>query len=168
MKYTINWLEKKTTSTGKNKIDATLQDENGTLTEKVTIWDSYPNFAELAPGREVTGSIEVKQNGQYTNKTLKPEVTHGYKGMQGGQKSVNISKLMDKKAENIEEAQNRKNDSIAYFNSVNSAINAIGEYDTARDLQDYKQAIVELRDWFLSEWHKYSIDPTKGKPPFIN
>ncbi len=108
MKYKINWLERKTLSTGKVKIDATLIDEAGVTIDKVTIWDSFPDFANLAPERTVEGDITVKQNGQYTNKTLNAPKTSGG----GFNKSAMTEKLMDKKQGNIEKSQDRKEESI--------------------------------------------------------
>jgi len=69
MEYKISTLEKKTTSTGKVKIDAELIDVSGTTIEGVTIWDSFPNFNSITFGTLVSGDIVTKQNGKYTNKT---------------------------------------------------------------------------------------------------
>lgn len=167
MKYTINWLERKTTSTGKDKADCTLK--NGEeIIDKVTIWADFPNFASLMAGQEINGILDIRTNGQYTNKTLKPELTQGWGGGKK-QPSINISKLMDKKAENIAEAQGRKNDSIAYFNSLNSAIAFVGANNkdfTMMSQEEAYNAVLKVRDLFLGEWHKYEADPTKGKNPF--
>ncbi len=160
-KYTIIKLETKTTKIG-NIISADLQDFNGTITDKVSIFPTFPNFTSLKVGSEVMGQITVKVNGQYTNKTLNEEKTSGYAS--GGARSVNMNKLMDKKAENIEKAQERKNDSIAFFNATNSAIEMVKQFHG--DTSDIQSDIKHWRDWFLSEWHKYESDPTKGKSPF--
>lgn len=165
-KYQIIKLERKTTANGKNKIDADLQDFDGFVEDKVTIWDDFPNFANLKMGNEVTGQVVAKVNGQYTNKSLYGERTEGWGG---GKKapSVNISKLMDKKAENIAEAQERKNDSIAYFNAINSAIALAEQMVTTPHSDQMKEFIKIWRDWFLSEWNKYnSGDVTDKRTPF--
>lgn len=71
-----------------------------------------------------------------------------------------IEKMMDKKADNIKEAQGRKNDAIAYFNSLNSAIAIFGQVKSLNptlweDGEQIKSFIVEYREWFLEEWYKY-------------
>jgi hypothetical protein len=158
MKYTIQWSEKKSTSTGKEKIDATLSDGTNTI-DKVTIWDSFPNFANLMSGHEVEGDIVTKQNGQYTNKTLYP-VKVATTPKFGG--SGAMSKMMDKKAENIKEAQERKAESIAYFNSVNSAIALVNGLGTeGMGEAELKVKIRVWRDWFLSEYETWN-----AKTPF--
>lgn len=166
IKYKIASLVKKTTSIGKDKADVTLIDSEGNEEERVTIWSDFPNFATLKVGDEVMGALTIKVNGQYTNKTLYPERTQGWGGGKK-QPSINISKMMDKKAETIKEAQERKNDSIAYFNSINVAIQFVSEFKAELDpLKDAYTLVLEYRDMFLAEWQKYEADATKGKNPF--
>ncbi len=162
-KYTIIKLERKITRIGEI-INADLQDFNGVITDKVAIFPTFPNFSTLKVGSEVMGKIDVKQNGVYTNKTLNEERTPMRKG---DAPSINISKMMDKKAENIEKAQERKNDGIAYFNATNSAIALVGKMSEDVTPDFYKMQIVNWRDWFLSEWRKYDAgDVTDKKNPF--
>lgn len=166
IKYQVLKAERKSTSTGKDKIDADLQDFNGLVEERVTIWSDFPNFASIKVGSEVCGQITTKANGQYVNKTLYPERTEGWGG---GKKQPSVN--LKKQDEFIKAAQERKNDSIAYFNAINSAIallegvTLIQSPEISLD-QARKNFIVYYRDWFLSEWDKYNSDPTKGKPPF--
>ncbi len=167
IKYKIIKLEKKGTKIGEI-IKADLQNLDGVVETGVAIFNSFPNFSSLGVGSEVIGMITVKVNGQFTNKTLNEERTQGWGGGKKGP-SINMNKLMEKKAEYIQEAQERKNESIAYFNAVNSAINAMGKYPygSMGDLEKgWKVHFIELRDWFLSEWQKYESDPTKGKQPW--
>jgi len=157
MKYKIIWSEKKTTSTGKEKIDATLDDGQKTI-DKVTIWADFPNFAEIKTGHEIEGDLVTKQNGQYTNHTLYPVkvATTSNFGRSGG-----VSKLMDKKAENIKEAQERKAESIAYFNSVNSAIALLSKMGIeSMSESQIRVNLVAWRDWFLKEYEDWN----KGQP----
>lgn len=164
MDYTINWLERKTTSTGKNKIDATLDHAEG-QEKGVTIWDSFPDFANLAPGKSIKGDIVVKQNGNYTNKTLyAPKVENIAKGHIGGL-GGGIKAAQERKAVMIEQAQDRKNDSIAYFNSLNSAIAMISK--VSPEFSDVRDEIRKWRDFFLAEWQKYEAgDSTDKRQPF--
>lgn len=151
MKYKIIWSEKKTTSTGKEKIDATLDDGQRTI-DKVTIWGDFPNFAGLMTGHEIEGDIVTKQNGAYTNHTLYPVkvATTPKFGASGGMK------MMEKKAENIKEAQERKSESIAYFNSVNSAIALVGKRLGEISEAQMKLELKLWRDWFLSEYETWN------------
>lgn len=173
MVYKISWLERKTTFTGKQKADATLQDSNGQTYDKVTIWSTFPDFSNLAAGRDVEGDILVSQNGKWNNKTLVEDKTKSSpsgsftpnKGMSSG-----ISKLMDKKAENIEKAQDRKHESIAYFNSLNTAIQFVSTFKDMFEINSAGDALDEVlhaRDKFLVEWQKYEVgDKTDKSLPF--
>lgn len=163
IKYTITKLEKKATKIGEI-IKADLQDFNGIVTDNVSIFPSFPNFAGLTVGSEVIGAISIKQNGQYTNKVLNEERTSTIKD---GTRGSGIKAAQERKEVMIEKAQERKNDSIAYFNSINCAINAVGKYDPTKEINDYQDAIVQFRDWFLAEWRKYDAsDITDKKTPF--
>lgn len=156
MKYTIEWLERKRTSTGKDKIDATLSDGKNSI--DVTIWDNFPNFTGLMAGQDVEGDVVTKQNGQYTNKTLYPVkvATTPKFGASG------VSKLMDKKAEQIEKAQERKSESIAFFNATNSAITLVSKLgiESMSEAQ-IRVSVVSWRDWFLKEYENWN-----AKEPF--
>lgn len=74
-----------------------------------------------------------------------------------------VEKLMDKKAENIEKAQDRKNESISYFNSLNSAISLVQFTIKNAPNEDLKDHIIYWRDWFLSEYRKYESGDYKTK-----
>ena len=70
----------------------------------------------------------------------------------------------------IEEAQNRKNDSIAYFNSLNSAITFIdkfrNEFEILNSADAFEQVLI-YRDKFLDEWQSYSAkDITDKRKPW--
>lgn len=145
MKYTIDWMEERTTGTGKKFAKTTLVDANGQTHEEVAIWGDFPSFADLRHGAEVEGDIVVKDNGQYKNKTLYPA-----RQTNGRPSSNPMNKVMEKKAEYIKEAQQRKEDSIAFFNANNSAIALLGVYKVP--IEDAKEFIVEWRGWFLDQY----------------
>lgn len=76
----------------------------------VTIWSTFANFANLKDDDVVTGDLEIKQNGQYVNKTLKmPQITQegGKFGATGAFRTKQIAESMQVKAENIRAAQDR-------------------------------------------------------------
>ncbi len=151
MKYSIDWSEKKTTSTGKEKIDAHLIGEDLKKHEGVTIWGDFPNFANLMTGGVVEGDLVEKQNGQFLNKTLyAPKVPGARAGGAG------VAKAQERKAEYIKEAQDRKEDSIAYFNSVNSAISLLQALGANGMTNDSVQNFIKTwREWFLKEHEVY-------------
>lgn len=165
MKYTIEWCERKRTTTGKDKLDCTLTDENKVQTSNVTIWGDWIGFQDIMVGHVVEGTLVPAKDPKY-GPTLYPIKTSnvGQPRASGG-----ISKLMDKKAENIKEAQERKSDSIAYFNSVNSAINLVTKLlepslqnGTAIPSEaELKVKIRVWRDWFIQEYEDYNT-----KAPF--
>ena len=73
-----------------------------------------------------------------------------------------IEQMHIEKQKGIKDAISRKEKSIAYFNSVNAAIQLICEYgqvppETSRD--DYfQEEIPKWRDWFYEEWCNWYLD----------
>lgn len=166
MKYSIEWLERKETSTGKTKYDATLKNEAGVVTEKVTIWDSFPNFSDLKPGTVIDCDVVTKQNGKYTNVTAYPS-----KNPNGTTRPQGMKAAQERKAEMIEKAQERKSESIAFFNATNNAIVLLEAYNKNAEYpfspEGAKKFITEWREWFLTEWQKYEAgDKTDKHNPF--
>lgn len=158
MKYIIDKAELKGTSKGTIlKVD--LVDENGVLDEGVTIWNNFPNFASLKTGSEVNGSVVVKKNGQYTNKSLYEDKTSTI----GTPRGTGIKAAQERKAVMIEKAQDRKNESIAYFNSLNVAIQFVAAFSKNLEMGEAFDSVVHFRDLFLQEWQKYERSDTTDK-----
>lgn len=152
MKYKIIWSEKKTTSTGKEKIDATLDDGTRQL-DHVTIWSDFPNFAGLMTGHEVEGDVVTKQNGAYTNNTLyplkpvnaSPRASGGFAGGMGKQ-------MMKEKQEGIKESQDRKEHSIKESSSIRDSVQlALAEFN-ADSTVNLEERIQHWRKWLLDNW----------------
>ena len=159
MKYTIEWSEKKTTSAGKDKMDATLKDQvTGITTQNVSIWQDFPGFRELMTGSTVEGDLIPAKDPKYGPSLSPLKKTTQWGMSKPYAKSGAVSALMDKKNENIKEAQERKSESIAYFNSVNSAISMMKTMDFA-DNERCKEKIIYWRDWFISEYDKWNSQP---------
>ncbi len=70
----------------------------------------------------------------------------------------NIAKAQDRKEEMIKGAQERKDASIAFFNSTNSAIQVTAQKTYSNDFERQQDLIV-WRNWFLSEWSNYEAQP---------
>ncbi len=159
MNYTITKIESKTTSTGKAMKTATLKDEGGTEIEKVAIWSSYPDFANLAEGSTIVAEIETKVNGQYTNLSLKSPATGNF----GASKTTQINNAMEKKADMITKAQDNKGESIKIAGTMRDAVLcAIAEYNKdPHNLDTLEQLITKWRRTLWFEWEN-----TNDFPPF--
>lgn len=98
MKYKIDWCEvKKSGSTnGRNWeiMEMTLTDEQGVKTEKVSTFD------KVMPGMEIEGEITKNDKGYLNFQSKKAEAKSNFKTQQ-------MNEVMDKKATNIKEAQDR-------------------------------------------------------------
>jgi len=160
-KYQIKDLKKKNIpKLNKDLIEATVE-EVGTMvtTNKVQIWGDFPSFETITFGSVVEGDLVIKTSGAYTNITLyppKPAYTPKAGGFGGGVKAA-----QERKEVMIEKAQERKSDSIAFFNSTNSAIALIK--DMKLGVEDTKAEIVFWREWFLSEYRKYESSDVTDK-----
>ena len=151
--YTIEWLERKTTSTGKAYMQITLEGEGE---KKVSIWSDFPDFANIMPGGKVSG--ELKQNDKgYWN--LYPPRT-GAKPNGGAFKQKVIEEAQARKAGDIERFQGNKEEAIRIQSAQRDAVLIVTQLQ--RDLiteNEIKEAIVAWRNWFLS-------DDFKEHPPF--
>lgn len=169
--FTIDWMEKKPTSKGE-VIKATLKGEDGFLVEDVTIWGSFPGYSELRPGASVRGSVNIKQNGKFTNKSLYEDKGYIQPNSSSGsfkREPSGAVKAAEITSRSVQDAQKRKELSIAYFNATNSAISMVtecGMYDTF-NATELKEVVRDWRDWFLEEFEKWeSLDVKDKTKPF--
>lgn len=167
MKYKIDWMEHKTTSTGKKMIKASLNDGTKVITE-VAIWEGFPNFAELMPGVEVEGDLVEKQNGQYVNRSLyAPKVapTGQIGGNKGAYKTKLMTEMVEKKQEGIKKAQDNKEFSIRVASVNNSAVQcAIAEFGKMDKGADMKFLIEKWRKYLWLSWENHE----KYDLPFVS
>lgn len=154
MQYTLEWMEKKTTQTGKSYIKASLKDEQGKVTDNVSIWSDFPNYANLALGGSITGELKTNDKG-YTN--LYPPASTPNSGPSGGYKAKVINDAMEKKAGYISHAQENKEHGIKVSSTIRMAVDmAIAEgKPTAENIKDW-------RKWFWMNWDVSETD----FPPF--
>lgn len=98
MKYKIDWCEvKKEGETNGRKwsiMEMALTDEQGVKTEKVSTFDS------VMPGQEIEGEVVKNDKGYLNFQSKKVEAKANFKTQQ-------MNEVMDKKATNIKEAQDR-------------------------------------------------------------
>lgn len=104
MKFKIEWMEKKSPEW----FVANLTDESGNETKEVSInkvnkkGEVFPNFDDLMTGGTVEGEPWTSGVGKNYLFAPKPE----------GAKRPNMDRIMDKKTQSIEVAQERKNINI--------------------------------------------------------
>lgn len=151
--YEINWLEKKTTSTGKPYMAITLV---GHEDKKVSIWSDFPNFANLMPGAKISG--ELKQNDKGYWNVYPPKSSASTGGFRG---SGAIVKAQETKREDIKEAQGRREEAISLASAQRDAVLIVTHFTepSTMNSDDIKKEIVKWRNWFLS-------DDFKNHPPF--
>lgn len=159
-KFRVEWAETVNLKSGKVKKNVTLKAENGEMIENVGIWNDFPGFAEIAPGKEVAGKVTTK--GEYT--TLYSETTYGTFGAKpqtGGQ-------YPPKKTHGTSpEAQQMKDLGIKVSSSMSGAINlAIAEFkaSTTYTPADLQSSVKKWRGWIWDNWD-YKENLT-DKPPF--
>ncbi len=161
MKYTLSWVEEKEIpKLNTSVLECTATDPNGNAIE-FSIWKKdkngaeFPNFANLQVGTVVEGNMwQNPKDGKYVLYAPKAPSERKFSPSGG-------MKMMQEKAKNIAEAQERKSESIAYFNSVNSAIALLGEFKgvSQQDLDVFRMNLVTWRDWFISEYEKWNSQP---------
>ena len=156
---TINWLKEKNWQ-GKKFYEAEIVDEQGQRYD-ASIWPDVAGFENLMPGHQVEGELVKNAKGYWTLKGPKPSFSGtGFSGGRG------IAQAQERKAQYIEKAQERKNESVSYFNSLNSAIALLGKvHDSPVDTDDtsIKHFITRWRDWFLTEWKAYEAKGYEDK-----
>jgi hypothetical protein len=87
MRYAIKWCEKKTTSTGKEKLDCTLVDVSNNEHSRVTIWSDYPGFNDLNNGGEVEGDLVPAKDAKFGPTLYPPKANLSSQGFKNPQKA---------------------------------------------------------------------------------
>jgi len=164
-KFTIEWSENKTTSTGKKMMKTTLKDETGSRFEDVTLWDSFPNFANLMTGHEVEGDIVEKQVGNFLNKTLYPVKVANFSPMGSQTRTGAIKTAMAEKTASISKFQDNKELSIKVASTFSMATNVVITMLKDQPIMDtgvIRSMIEDWRSWF---WQNWDVEGDKY-PPF--
>lgn len=147
MSYTIQKIEFKTSGAGNKYARATIDGK------EVAIFDKFPNFENLKEGDTVDGDLTKKDYNGKESWTLNPLYKPSTFQPKGG--GAGVKAAQERKEVMIEKAQERKSESIAYFNAINSAI-ALYNAHPEKEMHNPKEFIIEYRDWFLAEWEKYN------------
>lgn len=146
----------------------------------------FPDFDGIVVGRTIDANPwRNPTSGKWSVFPPKPQNDTGYvsdsfrasTSQNYANKGTGMKAAQERKAEMIEKAQDRKNESIAYFNAVNSAIALLSSHkalispsnpiaSVASD-NEIHLFITKWRDWFLDEWKKYEAkDVTDKTIPF--
>lgn len=153
MKYTVSTLEKKTATSGKQYIKATVKDEQG-VAHNVTIFSTFPNFETITFDAVLDAEMQIENDPKYgESKKLWPLKENKPAGMGGG-----MAKSMEKKAQNIEKAQDRKEEGIrvsSTFRDASLITASMVHAGLLRTEMDIKEEWRKWREWF---WNNYDHD----------
>lgn len=155
-RYKIDWVEQKTTSTGKTYKKATITGADGT--HDVSVWPDYASYEAVTPGSEVEGVVSV--NGKFKNLVA---------GNLGAKPSgftprapAGSAKAQETKRIDIQNAQENKGEAIKLASTLRDAVLvALAELGGNHDHEEYKSRIRHWREWLYAEW-----DNVKDAPPF--
>lgn len=154
MKYTIKDLKKRhIDSINKDVIEASLEGTDGTKTDKVQIWQTFPSFETITFGTEVEGNLETKTKGNFTNITLYPISTPPANGNYP-KKANMIGDAMKKKEASIEKFQDNKEASIKNAGTMRDAtLLTVAMLNSAT----YKDVIIEIEEvqTMWTNWRKW-------------
>lgn len=119
--------------------------------------DVFPGFDGIVEGAQIEGILW--KSSQNKNYLFPPKVSLGRK-VNASASPTFIKEAQARKAQDIEKAQDRKSDSIAYFNALNSAIALLEAHSRSegwvlKDDSATKEFLVRWREWFLTEYEKY-------------
>ncbi len=157
MKITSKWHEVKHLSSGAKLIEGDFILEDGTEI-KATIWREdkdkkvFPNFDTLAPGQEFQAEPwKHPTKGTYT--LYAPKLNSG---ASGGQRGANMTRVMNQKAENIKEAQERKETSIEKMACQRDSVLLVTTFYKDQMLSDEEiaQKIEQWRNYLSNQLEK--------------
>jgi len=163
LEYTIDWLEKKE-AFGKPALECTMS-AGGVTTDKVTIYKydkenkEFPGFDSIMPGAKIVGRIYTNPKGykSFYASTPKPERGPNY-GMKAAQerKAEQIETAQENKANHIKEAAAQRdavNIVIAFYSKRLSEDPILGEPELDRAIKDK-----------IEEWRKYFLNQSQEIP----
>ncbi len=152
MKYKLTSIEVKAGKSGKSFATTFWNDGQGE--QKALMFKDYET---LKVGDEVEGRISPWKDAFVFNVG---EANTYVKGP-SGYKSIQIDAAMDKKAENVEKAQDRTSHGVRIAAAFRDAT-LIGIEIMKREemsLDEYKALHKRLREWYLHEWQSANDQP---------
>jgi len=154
MKITLDWIERKTTSTGKEKLDASIITETGEKIDKVTLWSDFPGFATLTPGAVVEGTLSPAKDPRYGPTLYPPKSNLGPKPASLG----GIKAAQDRKEQSIGRAQDRKEDSIILSGTARDATLIVTTFYQNLSEEEIAEKWKKWRTWLINN-HEEPIIP---------
>ena len=113
-------------------------------------------YSLVQDGATVNAGIKESADGKFKN--LIPEIAPPkFLSNKGG----NIKEAQERKAQYIEKAQDRKEESIAFFNATNAAIAMVNGAHTDKLLsqEDLELLLIQWRKFFLNQWILHDNTP---------
>lgn len=152
MKYQVSNQTNKTSAKGTNYVQVTLQDEAGNIFDKINLFKG-----------EATGKTEIEgnliKNGEYWN--FEANVVHPANFPTSGRGGA-MAKVMEAKAENIEHAQDRKNEAIVNAGSITNATNLVtaminaGIIPSVATESQVQDAVIKYAKWYKTIYNNPS------------
>lgn len=148
----INWLERK----NPDWIKAQVINESGATINDVSIsrvskkGEAFPNFDNLVPGQDVNGVLWQSQAGAWYLFPPRPQTSAG-----GAYKSSGaMSKVMEKKAENISVAMDKKELAIKIASTMRMAVDCAIANLGNKQFQpiEMENLITYYRKWLWERW----------------
>ncbi len=166
--FKIDWGEVKTGQYGTTFKGTFIRPDgskfDATISQKDKKGVDFPNFVQLAPGREVVGVEWKSEKGNtyiFAPKEVSSASGGNFSGSKGG--SAAINKAMDKKIEAIGNFQDDKNTAIKLSQAMRDAVQlAIEELSGTTDKTAMASRIIHWRNWILQNWG----DVSDTKSPF--
>lgn len=145
-----NKQERKSQTTGKEYVSATLTDEQGREYAGINAFNGEFNVSDTWHG-------ELQQNGQYYN-LVSPKMASG-----NNFKTAQVEKTMQRKEDSIARFQDTKEQSIKMASTLGKAVEiAIAEYSNPNNLYTMQELIEKWRRYLWSEWENTSQYPPFG------
>lgn len=157
MLYTPRNVQQKTSSKGTNYIVADFEDVNGQVTEGASTFDPVKEGVSL--------DGQIVQNGNYLNFKAQASIS-------SGGKTAQMEKVMDKKADQIHYAQDRKNDAIQHAGAITNATHLLCALIEAKLTSPPSEEAVKtkLREFIIFYKNLYTnpdhINPAASDVPF--
>jgi len=150
--FKVDWCETKQSSKGSDYKRATLTDDQGKTTENVAIFTFFKDYANVAPGRTISGVIEEKVYNGKPSYSLKDVIT--YKSFQ--KQPTQIAKAMEKKEESISKFQDNKELSIKISSTIRMATDvAIAEGNPSEE---------NIKKWREFFWRQFDVNDQTYEP----
>lgn len=155
-KHILDWVEKK----NNDWVMASLQsgEKEVSINRTSKKGEVFPNFDNLAPGLEIEGELWQSQAGKWY--LFPPKLNPMGPRPQWAKKESTINKAMETKAQNIQTAQENREQGVKIASTMNKAIEiAIAENGQSPIVAtDFQERVKYWRKWIYENWSKTDTD----------